>query len=46
MTRYFWTTAVALLALILTAAACSTAAPEAELTAISGPAFILFYTDN
>jgi hypothetical protein len=46
MKQIAWRTAVALIVLLGIAAACTAAADEAVLPEISGPAFILFYTDN
>ena len=46
MNRYFWKTAVALVALLFSVAACNGSSDEADSLEINGPAFILFYTDN
>ncbi|MCA9943595.1 MAG: hypothetical protein KC449_08955 [Anaerolineales bacterium] len=46
MKHFFWRTAVALLTVLFAFAACNSAEEEAILPEISGPAFVLFYTDN
>ncbi|GJM40715.1 MAG: hypothetical protein DHS20C20_09970 [Ardenticatenaceae bacterium] len=46
MWKKFWITAVALIPLLFAAAACNGSPPEASSSEISGPAFVLFYTDN
>jgi hypothetical protein len=45
MKHWFWVTAVSLITILVATAACSQA-DEAELPVVTGPAFVLFYTDN
>jgi hypothetical protein len=47
MKRWFWGTAVSLMALLLATVSCGSVENEAlAVPEISGPAFVLFYTDN
>jgi len=46
MKRWFWLTAVPLIALLIVSVSCSSTEPEASTDEISGPAFVFFYTDN
>ncbi|WP_420645251.1 hypothetical protein [Candidatus Leptofilum sp.] len=47
MNRWIWKTAVALIVLLFTAVSCgSSDAEPAAVPEVTGPAFVLFYTDN
>ena len=46
MKQFVWRTAVAFIALLGIAVACTASPDEAVLPEMSGPAFVLFYTDN
>ena len=47
MKRWFWVTAVSLFALLFAMVSCGSEDNEpATLPEITGPAFVLFYTDN
>lgn len=46
MQRWLWGTAVLLITVLFTAVSCGSAEAEPAMLEVSGPAFVLFYTDN